>query len=145
MIVDTSALVALIQEEPAAAQVAAVLASVRNPVIAAPTLAETLIVLTARHGPIARTVFERLRVEINLGVQPFDEKYSAAAQRAYLRFGKGRHPAGLNFGACMTYALADLAQDPLLAIGDDFPQTDLEFGDGIVGYWPSPTTTPTSS
>ena len=121
------------------------LASVRNPVIAAPTLAETLIVLTARHGPIARTVFERLRVEINLGVQRFDEKYSAAAQRAYLRFGTGRHPAGLNFGDCMTYAAADLAQDPLLAIGDDFPQTDLEFGAGIVGYWPTPTTTPPSS
>jgi ribonuclease VapC len=139
VIVDTSALVALIQEEPAAAQVAAVLASARNPVVAAPTLAETLIVLTARHGPVARTVFERLRVEINLGVQPFSAEHAAAAQRAYLRFGKGRHPAGLNFGDCMTYATADLAQDPLLSVGDDFPQTDLEFGDGIIGYWPTAT------
>ena len=122
MIVDTSALVALIQEEPAAAQVAAVLARARNPLIAAPALAETLIVLTARHGPVARTIFERLRVEINLGVQRFGEEHAAAAQRAYLRFGTGRHPAGLNFGDCMTYAAADLAQDPLLAIGDDFPR-----------------------
>ncbi len=145
MIVDTSALLALIQEEPAAAQVAAVLASARSPVIAAPTLTETLIVLTARHGPVARTVFERLRVEIGLGVQFFGEEHAAAAQRAYLRFGKGRHPAGLNFGDCMTYAAADLAQDPLLAIGDDFPQTDLEFSHGIVGYWPTPTAIPTSS
>lgn len=145
MIVGTSALVALIHGEPAAAQVAAVLASARNPVIAAPTLAETLIVLTARHGPVARTVFERLRVEINLGVQPFGEEHAAAAQRTYLRFGRGRHPASLNYGDCMTYAAADLAQDPLLAIGDDFPETDLEFGDGIIGYWPTPTTAPTSA
>ena len=68
MIVDASALVALIQGESTADQIAAVLAGARNPVIGAPTLAEALIVLTARHGPVARTVFDRLRSEINLGI-----------------------------------------------------------------------------
>ena len=50
---------------------------------------------------------------------------------------RGRHPAGLNFGDCMSYATAQLAHEPLLAIGNDFTQTDLEFGEGIIGYWPT--------
>lgn len=137
MIVDSSALIALIQNEPAAEQVAAVLAGTRNPTVGAATLTETLIVLTNRRGPVARTVFDRLSTEINLGIAPYTAEHAYAAQRAYLRFGRGRHPAGLNFGDCMSYSTAQLAHEPLLAVGDDFPQTDLEFGDGIVGYWPS--------
>lgn len=140
MIVDTSALIALIQREPAAEQVAAVLAGTRHPVIGAATLAETLIVLTARQGPVARAVLDRLRSEINLSVAEFTTDHAYAAQRAYQRFGRGNHPAALNFGDCMTYAAAQLSQEPLLAIGNDFPQTDLEFGEGIVGYWPTPLT-----
>ena len=136
VIVDSSALVALIEGEPVAEQVAAVLAGDRSPAIGAPTLAETLVVLTARHGPVGRAVLDRLSTEINLGIEPFTAEHAHLAQRAYLRFGRGRHPAKLNFGDCLTYATAALAQEPLLALGDDFPQTDLEFGDGIVGYWP---------
>jgi len=136
LIVDTSALIALIQNEPAAEQVAAALANTRNPVIGAATLAETLIVLTARQGPVARTLFERLRSEINLDVTDFTAEHAYAAQRAYQRFGRGNHSASLNFGDCMTYATAQLAAEPLLAIGTGFPQTDLEFGDSIIGYWP---------
>jgi len=140
VIVDSSAFVALIEGEQTAEQIAAALAGARHPVVAAPTLAETLIVLTARHGAVARMVFDRLRSEIDLGVAEFTQVHALATQRAYLRYGKGRHPAGLNFGDCMTYAAAELAGEPLLAIGDDFPKTDLEFGDGIVGYWPTPST-----
>ena len=140
MIVDSSALVALFEEEPAAEQVAAALAGDRSPVIGAATLAETLVVLTARHGPVARAVVDRLSSEINLGVAEFTAEHAYVAQRAYLRFGGGRHPAKLNFGDCLTYATAALAHQPLLAVGDDFPQTNLEFGDGIVGFWPTPMT-----
>lgn len=138
MIVDTSALIALIQQEPEAEQVAAALAAARAPAIGAATLAETLIVLTARQGTVARTIFDRLRSEINLAVTDYTAEHAYAAQRAYVRFGRGRHPAGLNFGDCMSYAAAQLAREPLLAIGNDFPQTDLEFGEGIIGYWPTP-------
>ncbi|UQX10224.1 type II toxin-antitoxin system VapC family toxin [Candidatus Mycobacterium methanotrophicum] len=141
MIVDSSALIALIQNEPAAEQVATVLAGARSPVISAATLTETLIVLTARRGPVARTVFDRLRTEINLGIAQYTAEHAYAAHRAYLQFGRARHPAGLNFGDCMSYATAELAHEPLLATGNDFPQTDLEFSDGIVGYWPTPSTT----
>lgn len=137
MVIDSSALVALIQQEPAAERVAATLAADSHPVIGAPTLAETLIVLTARRGPIARTILDRLGSEIGLTVASFDARHAHTAQQAFLRFGRGRHPAGLNYGDCMTYATARIADLPLLAVGDDFPQTDLEFGDGIVGHWPT--------
>lgn len=136
MIVDTSAVVALVQgERPNATLVAAALAGAHSPVMSAPTVAECLIVLTARHGPVARTIFERLRSEIGLSVSSFTAEHAAATQRAFLRYGKGRHRAALNFGDCMTYATAQLGHQPLLAVGNDFPQTDLEFR-GVVGYWP---------
>jgi ribonuclease VapC len=142
MVIDTSAIVALIQDEqPHAAQVAAALAAARDPVMSAPTVAECLIVLTARHGPVARTVFERLRSEINLRVAHFTDEHAVAAQRAFLQYGKGRHRAALNFGDCMTYAAARLSHQPLLAVGDDFCETDLEFSGGVIGYWPAPDTT----
>jgi ribonuclease VapC len=112
----------------------------RNPTMAAPTAAECLIVLTARHGAVARTIFERLRAEIGLRIADFTEGHAAATQRAYLQYGKGRHPAALNFGDCMSYAAAKLSYQPLLATGDDFPQTDLEFNGGVIGYWPTPST-----
>lgn len=64
-------------------------------------------------------------------------EHAAAAHRAYLQYGMGRHPAALNYRDTMTYAAAKLANEPLIAVGDDFAQTDLEF-DGVVGYWPHP-------
>jgi ribonuclease VapC len=141
MIIDTSAIVALIQDEqPYAAQVATALAGARQPVMSAPTVAECLIVLTARHGPVARTIFERLRTETSMSVAYFTDEHAAAAQRAFLQYGRGRHRAALNFGDCMTYAAAQLSQAPLLAVGNDFSETDLEFSGGVVGYWPPPNT-----
>ena len=135
MIVDSSAIVALIQgEAPHTEQIAAVLAGDRSPVMSAANAVECLIVLTSRHGLTARTVFDRLRTEINLGLQPFTAEHAAVAHRAYVRYGKGRHPAALNYGDTMAYATAKLAHEPLIAVGNDFPQTDLEF-DGVVGYW----------
>lgn len=90
MIVDTSAVVALVQgERPHATLVAAALAGAHSPVMSAPTVAECLIVLTARHGPVARTIFERLRSEIGLSVSSFTAEHAAATQRAFLRYGKG--------------------------------------------------------
>jgi ribonuclease VapC len=138
LIVDTSAIIALIQrEDPHSEQVAAALANDRSPVMAAPSVLECLIVLTNRHGPTARMVFDRLKSEINLGVALFTTDHAAAAHRAYIQYGKGRHPAALNFGDTMTYAAAKLAHEPLIAVGNDFAQTDLEF-DGVIGYWPRP-------
>jgi ribonuclease VapC len=138
VIVDASAIIALIQgEAPYAEQIAAVLAGDRSPAMSSASAVECLIVLTNRHGLIARTVFDRLRAEINLGLQPLTAEHVAVAHRAYVQYGKGRHPAALNYGDTMAYATAKLASQPLIAVGADFPQTDLEF-DGVVGYWPKP-------
>jgi ribonuclease VapC len=138
VIVDSSAIIALIQgEDPYTEQIAGVLADDRSPVISAANAVECLIVLTNRHGLIARTVFDRLRTEINLGLQPFTTEHVAVAHRAYVQYGKGHHPAALNYGDTMAYATAKLAHEPLIAVGNDFPQTDLEFN-GVVGYWPTP-------
>ena len=137
MIVDSSAIIALVHgEAPYTEQIARALAADRSPVISATNAVECLIVLTNRHGLIARTVFDRLRTEINLGLQPFTAEHVAVAHRAYVQYGKGRHPAALNYGDAMAYATAKLAHEPLVAVGDDFPLTDLEFN-GVVGYWPT--------
>lgn len=66
-----------------------------------------------------------LRPFQTIGVIPFEEEHWNEAAAAFRRYGKGRHPAGLNLGNCMTYATARLAQRPLLCLGDDFAQTDL--------------------
>jgi ribonuclease VapC len=136
VIVDTSAIIAVLQrEDPHAEQVAAALAADRGPAIAAPSVVECLIFLSSRHGSVARTAFDRLKAEINLTVLDFTTDHALTAHRAYLQYGKGRHPAALNFGDTMTYAAAKLANEPLIAVGNDFAQTDLEF-DGVIGYWP---------
>ena len=137
MIIDTSAILALIQGgDPYTGQIAAVLAVDPSPVISTANAVECLVVLTSRHGPIARTVFDRLRSEINLGLKDFTDKHVAIAHRAYAHYGKGRHPAALNFGDAMAYATARLAHEPLIAVGNDFRRTDLEFT-GVMGYWPT--------
>jgi ribonuclease VapC len=136
MILDSSALIALVQREnPYTEQVAAALAGDRSPVMSTANAVETLIVLTSRFGLTARVVFDRLSAEINLGFQPLTTEHIAVAHRAYIDFGKGRHPAALNYGDTMAYSTAKIAHEPLIAIGNDFARTDLQF-EGVIGYWP---------
>jgi ribonuclease VapC len=103
--------------------------------MSAANVAECLIVLTSRRGAIARTLFDRVATEIGVGIQPVTAEHATIAHRAYAAYGKGRHPAALNYGDTLAYATAKLAQEPPLAVGNDFAQTDLEF-DGVIGYWP---------
>jgi len=125
VIVDGSALVAVVLREPGWERIVARLGAEPNPAIGAPTLAETGLVLTAKLGGRARTVLSRLLQETGLTVIPFGEEHWRVAVDAYARFGKGRHPAALSFGDCLTYAVARLAGQPLLFQGDDFSKTDL--------------------
>ena len=81
---------------------------------------------TARLGSGARRILERFLDEVGMQEVPFGELHWREAVDAYRRYGKGRHPAALNFGDCMTYAVASLAGEPLLFIGEDFSLTDLE-------------------
>ncbi len=125
MIVDSSALVAVVLRERGWEALVAKLAGDSALGIGAPTLAETGLVLTARLEKAARSTLARLLQETRLTIIPFTEEHWPVAVDAYARYGKGRHPAGLNFGDCLTYAVARLARQPLLTVGGDFAKTDL--------------------
>ncbi len=123
---DTSALMAIVFQE---AGYESVLARIRDASLVGsgtPTLAEAGIVLEARLGDRAPGLLERLLDELAVEEITFGAIHLREAVDAYRRFGKGRHPAALNFGDCMTYAVARLTQEPLLCVGDDFSKTDLE-------------------
>ncbi len=126
MIVDTSALVAITFAEPGHQDLIAKLTDAPPAGIGTPTLAETGLVLASRLGRDPRDLVIRLLDEFSIEEVPFGGQHWREATDAYLRFGKGRHKARLNFGDCLTYAVARLADEPLLFTGDDFPQTDLE-------------------
>ena len=126
MIVDSSALLALVFREPSWERIVEAMDAAPVVAVGTPTLAETGIVLHARLGDRAPGLLERLLDELDVVEIAFGVVHWREAVAAYRRFGKGRHPAALNFGDCMTYATARLTGEPLLCVGDDFPRTDLE-------------------
>jgi ribonuclease VapC len=126
IVVDTSALAAVVLGEPDAEVFAAVLLENAGAVyIGAPTLLEAEIVLQARQGEAAAADLRLLVSNAGAKVAPFDQEQGALALAAWRRFGKGRHPAALNYGDCMSYALAKRMGLPLLYKGEDFAQTDI--------------------
>jgi ribonuclease VapC len=125
MILDSSAIVAIFLQESGHEEIRAKLNAAGEIGVGAPTLVECAIVLTARLGRDSRGMLARFLEETNVTVIPFTEQHFGMAVRAWMRFGKGRHPARLNFGDCMAYAVARLTDMPLLCVGEDFPQTDL--------------------
>ncbi|MBO9520082.1 MAG: type II toxin-antitoxin system VapC family toxin [Nocardioidaceae bacterium] len=126
MIVDSSALVAIVREESdASVFLAALRTAERPPRIAAPTLVETSVVVDGSRVRAGRRLDE-LVFEANLEVVPFDEEMARIARAAYRDFGRGSgHPANLNLGDCFSYALAVVTGEPLLYKGDDFSRTDV--------------------
>jgi len=126
MILDSSAVVAIFMEEPEAEDLLAKLQQPGSIGIGAPTLVETSMVLTSRWRKDSAPILEKFLNELGALVLSFDEAHWRVASEAFLRFGKGRHPAALNFGDCMSYATAKIAGRPLLYIGADFPKTDLD-------------------
>ena len=125
MIVDSSAIVAIFLQQPGFEELVNKLSKSSEVGIGTPTLVECSIVLSARLNQDARGLLARFARETNLIVVPFTETHYEAAVSAYLKFGKGRHPAQLNFGDCMSYATAKIAAMPLLYTGNDFSKTDL--------------------
>jgi ribonuclease VapC len=124
VIVDSSALIAIVLREPGWEALAEKLST--SPAgTGAPTLAEAGIVLTAKLGPRGRSLLARVVQEARVAVIPFTDEHWPIAIDAYARFGKGRHAAGLNFGDCLTYAAARLANQPLIYVGENFAKTDL--------------------
>ena len=125
MIIDSSAILAVIGKEPGYGRIVHQLAASPETRIGAPTRLETGIVLTARFGPRGKTALARFLQENSIQTLAFDDGHASTALDAYSRFGKGRHPAALNFGDCCTYGVASVAGESLLCVRDDFARTDL--------------------
>jgi ribonuclease VapC len=125
LILDTSAVIAILAGEPDAEHYARLIERNPAPRIGTPALLEASIVLTRWFGEDAEATLDAFVRESGAEVVPFDLPQLRAAQDAYRRFGKGRHAAGLNFGDCMSYALAQVCDESLLFKGEDFSRTDV--------------------
>jgi ribonuclease VapC len=126
VIIASSAIIACLLGEPDALQIGRRIGEAEVCRIGAPTLVETSLVITNKTGPLGKPLLAAFLQERDFDVVSFGVEHWRAAQTAFLRFGKGRHPAALNFGDCLTYAVAWASGEPLLCIGDDFKQTDLD-------------------
>jgi ribonuclease VapC len=126
MVIDTSALLAIFLAEPERKAFLDSVFQAETRMISAASVLETGIVLEARRGESAGREFDLFLVRTNLQIVSVDSEQIEIARSAWRKYGKGRHPAGLNFGDCFAYALAKVTGEPLLAKGDDFPATDLE-------------------
>ncbi len=126
MVIDTSALVAIFLAEPERKRFLELIIEAPTRLISAANLLETGIVLEAKRGEGAGREFDLFVVRANLEVVPVDGEQVEVARAAWRKYGKGRHPAGLNFGDCFAYALAKFSGESLLAKGTDFAQTDVE-------------------
>ncbi len=125
MVIDTSAIIAILQDEPERASMISAMETDNLRLISSVTMVETSIVIEARFGALGIRELDLLIREAGLEIAAFDEAQSLIAREAYRLFGKGRHLAGLNFGDCCTYALARSTRQPVLFKGDDFGHTDI--------------------
>lgn len=125
MILDSSAVVAVIREEKGSDLLVKAIEDAPRIAIGTPTLFETTMVLIARSGAAGRPSLAHFLQANDIDSIPFDDRHWELAAQAFFRYGKGRHPARLNYGDCMTYATARVADRPLLCVGDDFAKTDL--------------------
>jgi ribonuclease VapC len=126
LIVDSSAIVAIAFGEPEQVRLIRALAKADVVRIPAPIWFETSIVLSARLGPRVDVFLDGLARQFNVQFVPFDLDHARAAFAAWQNFGRGNSPAKLNFGDCISYATASIAREPLLFVGSDFTQTDVE-------------------
>jgi len=125
MIIDSSALVAILRGEPDREIYLRAIVIARQRMIAAPTLLEATMVLAGSREPVILEQLDAFVLQARLHILPFTSAHAAVARDAFLRYGKGRHSAGLNFGDCIAYATARLEGLPLLFKGDDFRRTDI--------------------
>lgn len=126
MIIDTSALIALLRDEPDAAVYAMAIADAPQKSISAANFVEAAAMIDGSRDPIASRKFDELIAEAQIKIEPVTERQAKLAREAYRDFGKGSgHPAKLNFGDCFAYALAKEKREPLLFKGEDFIHADI--------------------
>jgi ribonuclease VapC len=125
MVVDTSALIALLNMEPESARLAVALESDATRLVSAATVVEAGLVIESRFGSVGGRELDLLIAKAGLSIEPVTADQVDVARECWRRYGKGRHSAGLNYGDCFSYALAKVTREPLLFKGDDFTHTDI--------------------
>jgi ribonuclease VapC len=126
VIIDTSAVIAILRDEPEATACARAIEAAARRRISAANFVEAAIVVDGSRDPVASRRFDDLVHEAQLEIEPVTEAQARIAREAYRDFGRGSgHPARLNFGDCFAYALARISGEPLLFKGDDFTHTDI--------------------
>lgn len=126
MIVDSSAILAILFNEPDAAAYATAIANASSCRISAANYVEAAVVVESQSPSVGGRQFDTFMRRAGITIEPVTEEHALLARQAYADFGKGRHPAGLNFGDCFSYALAKGLREPLLFKGNDFSQTDVD-------------------
>jgi ribonuclease VapC len=126
MVIDASAIVAIAFNEPEAAAFESRIADDPVRLISAATVLEAAMVIETRLGEAGGSELDLWLHKAGVDIVAVDAEQADLARRAWRRFGKGRHPAGLNYGDCFSYALAATTQEPLLFKGDDFSRTDIQ-------------------
>jgi ribonuclease VapC len=132
MVVDTSAVVAIFLGEPERREFLDLIQAAGVRLISAAGAFEAGLVLESRKGETMGQELDLFLTRMHFEIVPFDADQLVIARQAFGRFGKGHHPAGLNFGDCFAYALAKFSGEPLLAKGNDFIRTDIP----LCGTWP---------
>src|SRR3954453_7119655 len=125
MVIDTSAVLAVLLNEAEAARFTRAIAAEERSAISAASYLEAAVVIDNRGDAMASREFDRFFRRSSIEVAAVTLEHAQVARQAYRDFGKGRHPAGLNFGDCMAYALAKVRDEPLLFKGEDFGKTDV--------------------
>ncbi len=125
MVIDTSAVIAVLGHEPEGHHLGGLIATMPPALISTGTYLECRIVAEARWGRPGVVDLNNMIASASMAIMPFDHDQAMIAADAYSRYGRGRHPAGLNFGDCFAYALSKLTGEPLLFKGDDFTHTDV--------------------
>ena len=126
MVIDTSAFAAIFFAETERRSFLDAITAAGSRLISAANVLETGMVLEVRQGEAAGREFDLFVVRANLQIVPVDAEQADLARSAWRKYGKGRHPAALNFGDCFAYALSKSSGEPLLAKGTDFALTDIE-------------------
>lgn len=125
MVIDTSAIMAILQDEPEQELFVKAIDSMDSRAMSAVTLVEASMLTLSRRGDEGTRALDLFLAKAQIDIYPVDTEQAYLARRAFREFGKGRHPAKLNFGDCFSYALAQTLGEPLLFKGSDFTKTDV--------------------
>jgi ribonuclease VapC len=126
MVLDTSAILAILQDEPERRKFNEAIEAAESRSLSTASFVECSMILESRYGADGIRDLDLFIAKAQVSLVPVDEEQADLARRAFRKYGKGRHPAGLNFGDSFSYALAQALDEPLLFKGNDFSQTDVE-------------------